>query len=87
MGWFGNDRLNRLGVRKQICWYCKKCIGKCSWSKDYIPVPGWDAEEDCLNYPDGGMHKKILTYKIFDCPLFEANKEGKELEKNQKRYK
>lgn len=28
----------------QICWYCKKACGKCSWSRELKPVEGWEPE-------------------------------------------
>lgn len=48
----------------QLCWYCKNATGGCSWSKNFTPVPGWDAKyiERASAAP---------TYSIKDCPLFE----------------
>lgn len=25
------------------CWTCKNACGGCSWSRDFQPVPGWNA--------------------------------------------
>ena len=47
----------------QLCWHCAKATGGCSWSKNFTPVPGWDAKKVVKGYVD--------TYDIRDCPLFE----------------
>lgn len=67
MGWLKGDkeRPNVLGKAENLCWVCRKAIAGCPWSKNFIPVAGWDAE------PDGE------TYKIRDCPLFNRMKATK----------
>ena len=27
------------------CWTCKNAFGGCSWSREFLPVYGWDAEK------------------------------------------
>lgn len=54
-----SERPNVMGVHENLCWGCSKATGKCMWSEDLLPIPGWDAE------PDGD------SYKIRDCPQFE----------------
>lgn len=47
------------------CWDCAKaCVGGCSWSRDFIPVEGWDAEK--TEKAEG-----IVSYIVRDCPEFE----------------
>lgn len=48
--------------RLSRCWLCANFNKDCSWSRDFIPVTGWEAEE----------HKKdgITTYKVINCPEF-----------------
>ena len=67
MGWGQYDRKNILGRREQLCWSCDKCISGCSWSRDFVPVPGWDADADYHTRSDA---RDIKTYKIYDCPEF-----------------
>ena len=51
----------------QPCWTCKKCFGGCSWSKDFEPVPGWQAIPH--NIKENGEHAN--GYRIMYCPLYE----------------
>lgn len=62
---------------EQLCWSCKNAVpfwgNKCSWAKDFEPVPGWGAEkinksENCRGF---------TTYKIYSCPLFEDDTNGR----------
>lgn len=65
---------NVLGMRRQLCWDCRKfCMG-CSWSesKGNIPVAGWTAKETYLL--SGG--EKLQTYEIYDCPEFAEDEHG-----------
>lgn len=60
--------------KPNICFDCKKATGKCSWSKNFTPVPGWTAEPVRTVHKDinrtSGIHI-IETYYITACPLFE----------------
>ena len=50
-----------------ICWKCRRASGGCSWSRNFVPVKGWDAKEKTM--------KKIgLTYLVKSCPEFEEDK-------------
>ena len=44
------------------CWTCGNACGGCSWSRDSMPVPGWDADANIL--ADGTMR----GYVIHHCP-------------------
>ena len=49
-------------AEETLCWGCAKaCGGGCSWSKDFVPVKGWDAKETRKGY--------LVT----SCPQFEAD--------------
>ena len=50
-----------------ICWECKKICGKCSWSRNFTPVPGWRAEPVKRRY----QGKMEGTYIVQDCPEYE----------------
>lgn len=48
-------------MKKTLCWDCKKACGGesgCSWFNGFVPIPGWDAEEN------------EFGYKINNCPQF-----------------
>lgn len=50
-----------------ICWECKNALGGCSWSKNFKPVNGWEAEKTYLrsNHKIGGE-----SYKVINCPEY-----------------
>ena len=45
-----------------LCWECARAYGLCSWSKDFIPVAGWDATPT--------QNKRTSSYNVHSCPLF-----------------
>ena len=52
----------------QLCWKCQKACGGCSWSKSFIPIPGWTAQRhDVSMWPQG---KEAESYRIYACPEF-----------------
>ena len=70
MGWTRNDRPNRIGKREQLCWSCEKCISMCSWSREFIPIPGWDAIEEHHTRAD---ERNVDSYKIYNCPEYKRS--------------
>lgn len=50
----------------QLCYICKNACGGCSWSIDFKPVNGWDAEPTIIRDSEGDIH----SYKINNCPEF-----------------
>lgn len=46
------------------CFHCKKCVGGCSWSKDFTPVEGWKIKHTINRDRTDGI-------KILFCPEFE----------------
>lgn len=63
----------------QLCWNCEKACGKCSWSKNFTPVPGWNATPTKIisyttSVAGNKRHRKkfyIDSYEIHGCPEFE----------------
>ena len=53
----------------QPCWSCGNCYGGCSWSFDFTPVKGWDAE---MIMKDGDV-----SYQINSCPEYKCDKKVK----------
>ena len=53
-----------------LCWKCQKAGGKCSWSKCFEPVEGWDAKPTKVIDYCGG--KQIITdsFNVRHCPEF-----------------
>lgn len=54
----------------QPCWTCTKACGGCSWSRNFIPVPGWKAEP--THIPSNGDFAD--SYRIIECPEYEPDK-------------
>lgn len=56
------------GYGEQLCWRCAKATGKCSWSRNLTPVPGWTAtvvkRETYWQADDDNFY-------ITACPLYE----------------
>lgn len=50
----------------QLCWECKKACTECLWSKYYIPIKGWTAEQTVVKDPEGDF----TSYYIRSCPEF-----------------
>jgi hypothetical protein len=60
----------------QLCWDCNKACGGCSWSRDFIPVPGWKAVPtkilQCSQNGSGKARRYCCdSYEIYECPEFE----------------
>lgn len=69
MSEYGNNRYGASWHYKSkdtLCWDCLKCEGGCSWSRDFIPVEGWDATDDS-RYDHGHLVEK---YVVKSCPEF-----------------
>lgn len=57
-----------------LCWKCKKAYGKCSWSKKFKPVKGWEAKRCIINNgtcSDGKSRLEVVSYMVKSCPEFE----------------
>lgn len=60
-----NDVINRP---ETLCWRCAKSVNMgCSWSKSFLPVDGWTAEENHIRR--NGIGGK--DYRVIECPEFE----------------
>lgn len=51
--------------KQTLCWDCTNATGACSWSANFTPVKGWDAER--IVKPEG------VTYQVNACPLFDRD--------------
>ena len=52
------------------CWTCQNACGGCSWSKDFQPVKGWQAEKTFL--PSNGEFAE--SYRIIECPQYKPDR-------------
>ena len=48
------------------CWTCLKSYNGCSWSRSFIPVPGWNARK-----VDISLTMNVIAYSVKDCPEYE----------------
>ena len=68
-------------MKTNICLYCKKAVGFCSWSEvdpatkqiRFVPVPGWTAEPTIQKKGS----TKTPTYHITACPEFDPDDDYK----------
>ena len=56
----------RQQEKGQLCCICKNACGNCSWSADFIPVEGWDAQPTIIKDSEGDFS----SYEIKRCPEF-----------------
>lgn len=59
-----------------ICWNCEKACGRCSWSRSFDPVKGWEARPTkvlVLNTTQDGERTKVYvdSFDVYSCPEFE----------------
>lgn len=61
-----------MGKSDTICWRCKNSTGKCCWSRNFMAVPGWNAQPTLIkNYTVNGDVIFDNSYIVHKCPLFE----------------
>ena len=51
---------------EQPCWRCQNACGGCSWSREFQPVEGWEAEPTIIM----GDGVEIPSFEIKKCPMF-----------------
>lgn len=57
---------------KTLCWDCSKAIKSgCSWSAEFIPVPGWTATKTKLK-----LKQNDSSYIVHECPEFDRDMWG-----------
>ena len=57
---------NTYFTKFQSCWTCKNACGRCEWSREFKPVPGWIAEKTFIE--SNGEYAD--SYKIIYCPKY-----------------
>jgi hypothetical protein len=70
----GNERY--FQSHSTLCWKCQKASGGCSWSRDFIPVDGWEAKPSqiliaCQNQTKDKKPKYTESFDVHSCPEFE----------------
>lgn len=59
---------NFTGKPLSLCNYCTNSCGRCSWSKNLIPVEGWKADK--VDYSTGTYGLSGVSYMVHECPQF-----------------
>ena len=54
--------------KETLCWSCKNACGGCSWSRNLVPVEGWNT------IPVKIKGIKTQSYKVISCPKFERGR-------------
>lgn len=62
-------------IRETICWNCKNAVMGCSWSKEFVPVDGWEAEYKPVLTSDGSNRRLVDSYLVTECPLYAPDRE------------
>lgn len=58
------DEMEVINMAKAtLCWDCARSMCRCSWSQEFIPVPGWNA----IPTRDASG---VESYKVLECPEF-----------------
>lgn len=61
-----------------LCWSCKRATGFCSWSRDFKPVQGWEAEPTLVKSQQGAKNSVVESYNVKKCPLFERDERNEQ---------
>lgn len=61
---------------RTLCWDCEKACGRCSWSKNFTPVEGWNAIPTKWLSSTTRAKRSIKKYyvdsfDVYECPEFE----------------
>lgn len=70
----------REKTHETLCWGCEKACGKCSWSKKFVPVEGWEAKPTTVyireeTLPSGEVKRYYTdSFDVYKCPEFEPLK-------------
>lgn len=58
-------------MKETLCWTCQHAAGpdRCSWSRAFIPVEGWNARRSDLRCDN----RMIESYFVQKCPQYRAD--------------
>lgn len=72
------EAIDKFNKQETLCWYCANAVpnnktGKgCSWSREFKPVEGWDAEATLVITRNDG-ERPIPSYIVNGCPCFDRD--------------
>ena len=58
-------------TKHTLCWECAKACGRCAWSREFKPVPGWVAQPTIIN--NNALRYKgryTPSFHVIECPEF-----------------
>lgn len=68
--WASHSEWRKNGERSgTLCWECDNAYGGCSWSRNFTPVEGWDAQYVRRVYKSKGVYV-MDSYEVRNCPEF-----------------
>lgn len=59
-----------MASKSSLCWDCANACRKCPWSRDFKPVPGWEATPTKVYQAEG---KYEDSFFVHSCPMFEKD--------------
>ena len=48
------------------CWTCQNACGGCSWSREFVPVSGWEAKPTY----NAANREYAQSFHVYDCPEY-----------------
>ena len=56
-----------------LCWTCQNYGGKCSWSRAFKPVDGWEVEIKKVIHKEKGKVREDTITKVVKCPEYKQD--------------
>lgn len=53
-----------------LCWTCQNAYNGCPWSRNFEPVPGWQATPTKIKMGES----YIDSFQVHECPMFQGDK-------------
>ena len=66
-----------------LCWSCDNACGGCSWSQEFRPIEGWDAEPTARSVTRpihsgsilrGHRFETVRSYRVRSCPEYSPDR-------------
>lgn len=57
-------------MKETLCWECANSCGGCSWSQEFKPVEGWEAEPTIVE----DTQCEYESFNVKSCPQFKPDR-------------
>jgi hypothetical protein len=62
-----------INQSRSKCWSCQNYGGKCSWSRAFKPVDGWEVEIKKVIHKEKGKVREDTITKVVKCPEYKQD--------------